>query len=376
MEFKRLPGLTPDGTIYRNDNMGTLEALIPSGSYQFVQAPSLLELPGGDLLCAWSAGSYEGSADESIVCARLIKGEDHWKKPVKVSRDSKRSEQNPSLFLGPDNTVWSVYTAQSEGVSGKSNMHHTSMIRFQKSFDGGRTWEEARGLFPDAGSLCSQPIKILQNGRLIFSNWISKDLKTGLTGEPTVFRISDDEGASWKTVFVPESQGRIQANVVELEQGRLIAFMRSRFADFIYRSESFDWGSSWSSPVKTILPNNNSGISAVRLASGRIALAYNPTSGEQPATGKDTLSGHCCPVTVALSGDGGVTWPYARHMEFGEGFAGEGNQYSNGQYENPCLLQGEDEDLHLVFTYKGRVCIKYMRFTENDIIGDKRAEEK
>ncbi len=373
MEFKRLPGLTPDGTIYRNDNMGTLEALIPSGSYQFVQAPSLLELPGGDLLCAWSAGANEGSAGESIVCARLIKGEAHWKKHVKVSRDSKRSEQNPSLFLGPDNAVWMVYTAQSEGVSGKANMNHTSMIRYQKSFDGGRTWEEAKGLFPESGSMCSQPIKILKNGRLIFSNWISKDLKTGLTGDPTVFRISDDEGAAWKTVFVPESKGRIQANVVELEQGHLIAFMRSRFADFIYRSESFDWGSSWSSPLKTILPNNNSGISAVRLNSGRIAIAYNPTSGEPAASGGDGFSGNCCPVSVALSEDEGITWPYVRHMEPGEGFAGERNQDSNSRYENPFLLQGEDEALHLVFAYKDRTGIKYMRFTENDIIGDHRA---
>ena len=361
MEFKRLPGLTPDGTIYRNDNMGTLEALIPSGSYPFVLAPSLLELPGGDLLCAWSAGSYEGSADESIFCARLKKGEDHWKKPVKVSRDSRRSEQNPSLFLGPDNAIWIVYTAQSEKAFKTGSGNHTSIIRYQKSFDGGRTWEEARGLFPDAGSLCSQPIKILQNGRLIFSNWISKELKTGLTGDPTVFRISDDEGATWKTVFVPESQGRIQANVVELEQGHLIAFMRSRFADFIYQSESFDWGSSWSSPVQTILPNNNSGISAVRLTSGRIAIACN---------------GNECPVTVALSGDGGITWPYVRNMEFGEGFSGERNRYSNGQYENPFLLQGEDEEIHLVFTYKGHTCIKYIRFTENDIIGDDKAEGK
>lgn len=372
MEFKHLPGLTPDGTIYHNVNMGTLEALIPSGSYQFVKAPSILELPGGDLLCVWSAGSKEGSADESIVCAKLKKGDDHWHKPVKVSRDSKRCEQNPSLFLGPDNAVWVVYTAQSVEVSGKSDMHHTAMIRYQKSFDGGKTWEEPKGLIPDTGSLCSQPILMLKNRRLIFSNWISRDSNTGLSGDPSIFRISDDEGITWKTVFMPESQGRIQANVVELEEGHLISFMRSRLADVIYRSESFDWGSTWSAPVKTVLPNNNTGISALRLKSGRIALAYNQIGVDSQADKKE--SGY--PIAVALSEDDGITWPLIRYVELGEGYLGVENQINNRQYETPYLMQGHNEDLHLVFSYKGRSCIKYMRFTEADIIGEKRFAEK
>lgn len=371
MEFKHLPGLTPDGTIYHNVNMGTLEALIPSGSYQFVKAPSLLELPGGDLLCAWSAGSKEGGADESIVCAKLKKGDDRWHRPVKVSRDSKRCEQNPSLFLGPDNAVWVVYTSQAVGVSGKNDTNHTAMIRFQKSFNGGRTWEDPKGLFPDTGSLCSQPIIMLKNKRLIFSNWISRDSKTGLSGDPTVFRISEDEGSTWKTVFMPESQGRIQANIVELEEGHLIAFMRSRSADAIYRSESFDWGSTWSAPVKTVLPNNNSGISALRLKSGRIAIAYNHIA----ADGGEEKKENGCPIAVALSEDGGITWPLIRYVELGEGYAGAENQINNRQYETPYLMQGQNGDLHLVFSYNGRACIKYMRFTEVDIIGKKRAPE-
>ena len=64
----------------------------------------------------------------------------------------------------------------------------------------------------------------------------------------------------------------------------------SRYApfvqDFIYRSESSDWGDSWSVPVPTPLPNNNSSISAVKLQSGRIAIAYNPTCTPDPKPGK------------------------------------------------------------------------------------------
>ena len=61
-------------------------------------------------------------------------------------------------------------------------------------------------------------------------------------GDPTAFQISDDQGCTWRTVEMPGSNGRVHANVVELAPGRLAAFMRSRAADFIYRSESLDDG--------------------------------------------------------------------------------------------------------------------------------------
>ena len=75
---------------------------------------------------------------------------------------------------------------------------------------------------------------------------------------------------------MPESRGHVHANVVELEPGHLAAFMRNREAYRIHRSESFDYGETWSAPEPTPLPNNNSSISAIKLSSGRIAIAYNP----------------------------------------------------------------------------------------------------
>ena len=67
MEFKHIQGLTPDGTVYYNEDMGTLEAMVPPGKYSTAHAPALLELENGDMLCAWFAGSFEGSKDISIV---------------------------------------------------------------------------------------------------------------------------------------------------------------------------------------------------------------------------------------------------------------------------------------------------------------------
>ena len=372
MAYAKLPGLTPDGRLYENEEMGTVEARLPDGGYPTAHAPALLELPNGDMLCCWFAGTYEGSADIRIICSRLERDGDRWSKPVDISGDPTRSEQNPSLFYGPDDAMWAIYTAQLDRQAGKDNMQFTSQIRCQKSTDGGRTWGPYETLFAREGSFCRQPIQVLANGRWIFGNWLCTDSVDGLSGDPTAFQISDDQGKTWRQVDMPNSRGRVHANVVEMDDGHLLAFMRSREADFIYRSESFDWGDTWSEPKPTPLPNNNSSISALRLQSGRVAIAYNPTCTPDPKPGKAAWPGLRCPVAVALSEDGGLTFPIVRWMERGEGYMGEENRTNNKQYEYPYLMQSRDGMLHLAYAAFTRLGVKYVRFSEQDVLGKKR----
>ena len=372
MDFPKLPGLSPDGRVWQNEDMGTLEAFLPTGGYPTAHAPAMLELPDGDLLCCWFAGTYEGSADIRIICSVLPKDSDRWLDPVDISGDPTRSEQNPSLFWGPDNKVWAMYTAQLDRQAGKENMQFTSVVRCQKSSDGGKTWGPYETIFPEEGTFCRQPIQVLSNGRWIFGNWICTDSVDGLSGDPTAFRISDDEGKTWRKVMMPKSNGRVHANVVELEPGHLAAFMRDREAANIYRSESNDNGDTWSVPVPTPLPNNNSSISAVKLRSGRVAIAYNPTCTPDPHPGKAAWPGLRCPVAIALSEDGGLTFPMIRWIERGEGYMGDENKTNNRQYEYPYLMQSKDGMLHLAYAACTRKGIKYVRLSEEAVAGAKR----
>ncbi len=317
-------------------------------------------------------GTYEGSADVHIVCSRLPREAPAWLPPVDISSDPTRSEQNPSLFYGPDQAVWTLYTAQLDRQAGKDNMQYTAVIRCQKSTDGGRTWGPFQTLFPEQGTFCRQPIQVLKNGRWIFANWLCTDSSEGLSGDPTVFRLSDNQGQTWRTVSMPRSNGHVHANVVELENGHLVAFMRHREAWRIHRSESFDWGETWSTPEPTPLPNNNSSISAIRLQSGRIAIAYNPTCAPDPQPGKAAWPGLRCPVAIALSEDEGKTFPLIRFLERGEGYEGEENRTNNHQYEYPYLMQTHDGMLHLVYAAYTRAGIKYVRTTEQDVMGSRR----
>ncbi|MGM0830627.1 MAG: sialidase family protein [Bacillota bacterium] len=364
-----------NGKLYHDDYTNIDFSLIPPGPFSTAHAPTITKMENGDLLCAWFAGSFEGSPDISIVLSKFNHETQEWNVPKIVSQDDTRSEQNPSFFHAPDQSVWLIYTSQEGRQPGKDNMQFTSIIKYQKTYDNGETWMEPAVLFSQPGTFVRQAIQVLSNGRWIFSTWVCEDSEFGLTNDPTVFQVSDDEGQTWKEVRMPESNGRVHANVIELEDGHLVAFMRSRFADYIYRSESRDYGESWTVPEPTVLPNNNASISAIKLDNGAIAIAYNANSANNPEKGKVAWPGLRNPVVVSVSEDGGNTWPIGRIIEHAEGFIGAENKTNNSQFEYPTIYQDAEGRIHLVYAYKNRICVKYNGFSVEDIYGKKRENE-
>jgi predicted neuraminidase len=161
--------------------------------------------------------------------------------------------------------------------------------------------------------------------------------------------ISSDGGLHWRRYGrMVAGAGTAQPNVIELEPGHLIAWLRSRnFWNgynpawaYIYRAESWDYGRNWTHPVPTGLPNNNSSMQVTRLQSGALALAYNHQQQRLRS-----------PLNVALSDDQGETWPYCRELE---PFNPDGAEFSY-----PAILQTPDGLIHVAYTYK-RTHIKHV----------------
>lgn len=367
-----LPTLGDDGRLYRDVALDMVESLVPNPC-QSCHAPDLLELENGDLLCCWFAGSWEGNADVSIAVARLKAGASTWDTPVIVSDDPTRSEQNPSLFLAPNGEIWLMYTAQlahTADMPEDLSLQGTAEIRRKISRDGGYTWGPTEALFTREGSFCRQKIQVLSNGRWIFSNFICSMDETRHGSDITVLQISDDEGKTWRSVEMPESRGRVHGNVLEVAPGKLVCLLRSRFADRIYRSVSEDNGESWSVPEETPLRNNNASISAVVLQSGAICVVYNDVAFNHEK-GRTVWPDQRCPVTLAISEDGGVTWPWRRVVEQGEGFTGPWNDINNRRYEYPVVMQSRDGTIHVAYAWGGRKRIKYLCVTEAWVRGPK-----
>lgn len=131
---------------------------------------------------------------------------------------------------------------------------------------------------------------------------------------------------------------------------KLIAFFRDRKSRNIYRATSPDDGETWSACKATPLPNNNAGIHAWQMRSGRIVMVYNPQN-----SGRD-------PLAISLSEDGGLTWPYTRTLET--------LQESNGaEFSYPTVREDRFHDgkIHVSYTYL-RQTIKYSMVSEDWIM--------
>jgi predicted neuraminidase len=372
-----------------------LDAFLPSPCVQN-HAAHITALRNGDLACVWFGGTQEGIPDISIYFSRLAIGSDRWTDPVKLSDDPTRSEQNPVLFPAPDGTLWLFYTAQ---ISGNQD---TAVVRCRTSPDDGRTWRPVRTLFEGGdqdGIFIRQPLVVLPNGDWLLpvfhcygtpgEKWVGDD-------DTSAVRISTDQGGTWTEHPVPDSTGCVHMSIVPLRDGTLAAFFRSRWADRVYRSTSEDQGRTWSAPVPTELPNNNSSIQVTALRDGRLAIVFNESSAEgvterrlslyddieddnapgaggtvpaapAPAAGqsqgrKTFWGAPRAPMTLALSSDGGITWPVRRNLEVGDGYCMTNNSKEglNREFSYPSITQTEDGNLHVAFTYF-RQAIKYSR---------------
>lgn len=370
------------------------EAMLPSDNVQN-HAANLLPLGNGDLLCTWFSGTQEGLPDISVYLSRLESGTEVWTAPEKMSHDSGRSEQNPVLFQTPQGDIWLFWTSQEGGNQ------DSSIVKRRISRDGGHTWSPVETFIDKPGTFVRQPVMVLDNGDWLLPvfycvkvpgrKWVGDH-------DYSAVLITSDQGKTWEEVVVPQSTGCVHMNIVPLPDGTLAAFFRSRWADSVYRTVSRDNGRTWAPPVATPLPNNNSSVQATSLLDGLLALVFNNVNAENcterrtslyddigeedepdDSAGADLQTGGArtafwgvprAPLSVALSEDGGLTWPVLRDLEVGDGYCMTNNSRDlvNREYSYPSIKQTADGKIHIAYTYY-RQKIKYVCIDEAWIRG-------
>lgn len=373
---------------------GRRDAFISARSVQS-HAAMLDRLPGGDLGLVWFGGTQEGVGDISIWFSRLAADSDQWTEPRQLTDDGTRSEQNPVLFTPPGSgEVWLLYTAQTAGNQ------DTAEVRCRVSGDGGVTWGDAATLFPatEAGGVfIRQPIVVTASGRWLLPVFHCVSPEGGRWDgglDTSAVMISDDRGRSWREATVPHSTGCVHMSIVELPGGALHALFRSRWADHIYQSRSEDDGVTWSAPVPTSLPNNNSSLQHRALKGGALALVYNHASRADassrraslydeidesglvvadgvhppsPAVDAEPADGAFwgaprAPMSLAVSRDDGATWDILGDLDQGDGYCLTNNSRDglNREFSYPVLCEREDGRLDIAYTFF-RQTIKHVR---------------
>lgn len=364
---------------------GRSEGFLPATTVQN-HAANLARLPDGTLACVWFGGTMEGMADISIYISRLSPGSDRWSQPERLSDDSERSEQNPLIFITPSGDVWLLHTAQTAGDQ------DSSVVRRRISRDGGRSFGPVDTFCGVPGTFVRQPIVVNREEEWLLPLFrCVRDPGTRWTGGSDFASVlmSADGGRSWSMRDVPDSIGAVHMNIVSLDGDTMVAFYRDRMAEHILRSRSIDGGRSWSAPVPTSLPNNNSSIQATRIRDGRIAMVYNhssaSTSAERRLSLYDEIGGTDggaapkaapagrrqavwgvprAPLCLAFSDDGGESFGDRLDLAVGDGYCLTNNSTEglNRELSYPTILEAPDGTLDIAFTFHRRA-IKHVRLS-------------
>jgi predicted neuraminidase len=308
--------------------------------------PTLLCLPDGVLACAWATGSGRGALDTTIKISFRRREADRWSPPVNLPNDVGYPDHYPILSqMGAKLRVSyaTLYPDERKAKPGTPNADWHLM--FRESADGGRTWGGNFFMIPEAGRIPAGRMLHLANG-----DWLLP--VTDVRRKTTLCLLSEDQGAYWRdTAALPHPAQIVDAAMAELEPGHLVAFLRpSELGErerFMWRSQSLDSGRTWSAVEPTELLNPYSSIDMLKLGNGHLLLAYSDNK-EWPT-----------PLTLAISMDGGKTWPHKRDLVL--------EQWDN---RDPVLAETADGRIHAVYVYRDS-SIKHVELNEAWILGKK-----
>jgi predicted neuraminidase len=272
-------------------------------------ASTLVRTKDNQFLVAWFGGTREKHDDVGIWLSKGVPGK--WSAPREVAKIREDAHWNPVLFNLPSGEVMLYFKV------GKTIDFWETW--YMISGDNGRTWSEPKELVPGdkggRGPVRNKPI-ILSNG-----TWLApaSDEKNKVWN--AFVDMSEDGGKTWKAnnfieldrKLIP-NEGVIQPALWESSPGNVHMLLRSS-AGVICRSDSRDYGKTWSPVYKTSLPNPNTGIDLTKLPDGTLVLVYN----------KDNKNwGERQPLSVTVSKDNGNTWTPATDLETGQ----KGDEFS------------------------------------------------
>lgn len=314
----------------------SVEFLDPSFLTPSVHVASVCELAGGRLLAAWYGGTREGHQDVAIYLAAREPGAGQWSRPHPlVTRASAEKELdryvrkvgNALLFSDGDRRVWLLYV--SIAVGGWSG----SSLNLKTSADGGQTWSLSERLVLSPLFNVSELVKN-QPARLRDGSWCVPIYHELVGKFPELLWLPATGGLARATKTRPFGGATaFQPALAPLSAQRALLLHRDVTSQRqTHAAQSDDAGQTWSEPAPAGLPNPRSGLDAIRLQDGRVLLAFNDT-----AEGREVLA-------LAVSPDGGATWRRAGVLE----------QESAQEFSYPFLLQTQDGQVHVAYTWKRR----------------------
>lgn len=258
---------------------------------------------GGDHDAAFIAGRYSSDGGQTWTAAdREL-----------VGRDGTMNAMSVSLLRMRDGRIAIFYLRKNSITDCRPVARYSS--------DEGETWSAPAEIIPQPGYyvLNNDRVVQLRSGRIVLPLAYHPNRPDFFQGRSDVrFWVSDDDGRSWKAtgqiVECPDkesSAGLQEPGIVELKDGRLLMFSRTRLGSQ-YMAHSNDRGETWTTPVPSALKGPLSPASIKRIpTTGHLLAVWNDhTNASEPVRTRGLRT----PFTLAVSKDDGATWQVARTL--------------------------------------------------------------
>jgi formylglycine-generating enzyme required for sulfatase activity len=318
--------------------------------------PALAPCANGDVLAIWYTCVREPGRELALAASRLRRGSQEWEPAAPFWDAPDRNDHAPAMWFDGKDILYH-FNGLSAGAGYKKG---GLALIMRTSKDNGVTWSKARFVNPERGTprepIPSQPVACefqASEGHIVFVS--------DAPGSSSVLWISKDEGKTWEM-----SEGKIagiHAGVVQLKDGRLMAFGRGNDIDGrMPRSISSDMGETWTYSPSPFPPlGGGQRLILMRLREGPLFFAsFTGSRKEEEYMPIKDSSGKERMVTglfAALSFDEGETWPCirlvsddgpGREVETMDGrlFTMDKSHAEPGGYMTGC--QTEDGLIHII----------------------------
>ncbi|MCS1408269.1 MAG: hypothetical protein M2R45_01442 [Verrucomicrobia subdivision 3 bacterium] len=291
-----------------------------AGTTAFNYSPSLAQTAGG-LILVWVGGSGVDSPDASVYLTRL--GGDTWSQPTKVAsvvhpRTLVQTPcQRPVLFKPTNGPLLLFYKTV--------KARHQTVSYVTTSRDNGITWFKPKTLPRSIfGPARTKPIE-LPTGVLLCGSDTHKAGWRFHIERATAFR----DTLSWtrtRDLSLAMLHNASEPVLLDYGGGNIQALCRTK-RGYVVETWSDNHGETWSAVERTMLPNPDSGLDAIRLDEQQHAVVYQHSNRERGV------------LNLAVTEDG-KQWAAAAVLE----------HQPDSHFSDPSIVLGADGNLHLVYS--------------------------
>lgn len=252
---------------------------------QYAREPVMRRMPGGDIVVTFLTGGPKEPHNENVVmmCRSSDDGRT-WTRPETLFRHSRRGVWCTELFAEGTRPFMVVMTYNAE-------CHYRELQTFRSfSDDGGKTWNEPVSFPSGLNGVTLRQGLVMSNGEWLFPLYW-QEVRAEFDWQPDApfssrpfsntwpfccgVAVSGDGGETFQRYgYLTNGSVLWEPNCVELENGHIVMLMRDNDRPFLARSDSFDYGRSWTPVRPTDIPNPNTKLTLLKVR-GKTILINN-----------------------------------------------------------------------------------------------------